>query len=93
MAAYAFTCSASSAIDEQFVEVGPQTFCVRPRSRDEIGDACVKFAKRVRLDPIRQSVEPFLGARKKKRNRRRSTLPREVDRDFRLGRLIRADSV
>ena len=31
--------SASSAIDEQFIEIGLQCFRVRPHSRDEIGDA------------------------------------------------------
>jgi hypothetical protein len=77
--------SASSAIDEQFIEVGSQTFRVLPHSRDEIGDARIEIAKCVRLDPTRQSVEPLLGAWQEECNGRRSTLPREVDRNFRPG--------
>jgi hypothetical protein len=77
--------SAASATDEQFIEVDPQTFRVRPHGRDQIGDARIQLAKRVWLDSTRQSVEPCLGARQKECNWCCSTLPREVDRNFRPG--------
>ena len=66
-----FGCKASSvasAIDEQFFEVRLQTFRISPHRRDEIGDARVRLAKRVRSDPPWQGIEPFLRARQKTRN-------------------------
>ena len=77
--------SASSPVGEQFIEVGPQRFRVRPHGSDEIGDARIDLAQRVGLDSMRQRVEPFLGIRQENCNRRSSALAREVDRSFRSG--------
>jgi hypothetical protein len=85
--------SAVAVIDEQIIEVGPQTFRVPPHGRDEIGDARVEIAKRVRLDPTRYGIEPFLCAWQKECNGSRSTLPREVRRNFRRGWLIPVGSI
>jgi hypothetical protein len=85
--------SASSAVDEQSIEVGPQTFRILPHSREGIGNARIVVAKHVRLDSTRQTLEPFLRARQKKCNGLRSALPSEIDRNLRVDRLIRAASV
>ena len=55
--------SASSPINKQLIEIGPQSFCVRPHCRDEIGDTRVELAERARLDFRRQRIEPFLCVR------------------------------
>ena len=85
--------SAASAIDEQSIEVGPQTFRILPHGREGIGNARIVVAKHVRLDSTRQTLEPFLRARQKKCNGLRSALPSEIDRNLRVDRLIRAASV
>jgi hypothetical protein len=85
--------SASSPIDEQFIEVGTQGFDVRPPRGGSIGDARVQFAERVRLDSTRQSVKPFLGVQQKECDRQRLTLPHELERTFRSGWLVPVDPV
>ena len=85
--------SASSAVDEQSIEVGLQTFRILPHRREGIGNARVVVAKHVRLDSPRQTLEPLLRARQKKSNWRCSALPSEIDRNLRVDRLIRAASV
>jgi hypothetical protein len=85
--------SAASAVDEQSIEVGPQTFRILPHGREGIGNARIVVAKHVRLDSTRQTLEPFLRARQKKCNGLSSALPSEIDRNLRVDRLIRAASV
>src|SRR5439155_21969366 len=80
--------SAASAIDEQSIEVGPQTFRILPQGREGISNARIVVAKHVRLDSTRQTLEPFLRARQKKCNGLRSALPSVIDRNLRVDRLI-----
>jgi len=87
------TLSAPPPIDEQFVELDPQSSLVRAHQRDEIGDTRIELAERVRLDSRRQSIEPFLGVRQEEYDRQCFTLPREVDRSLRLGGPIPLNSV
>ncbi|HEY2967705.1 MAG TPA: hypothetical protein VGK75_04985, partial [Casimicrobiaceae bacterium] len=84
--------SAASAVDEQLVEVCPQTFGILPHGREGIGNARIVVAKHVRLDSTRQTLEPFLRARQEKCNGLRSALSSEIDRNLRVDRIIRTAS-